>query len=127
MNKIIIILVILYILGTIWYFKSLNSTIDILNENNRILSKANDENNQTIEMIKERYNTIVKINSELTSQIISSNNRISKLENSFSESIKKIDRLAKSKPGLIEKKINSASDNVIKCFEDLSKGEKCEN
>jgi len=78
-----------------------------IEQNYKEIISAKDEMQKELHEIQERHDTLVKT-------IYRENRRK-----------KSIEELARKKTSLIEKKINKATDNVLKCFETLSRGGAC--
>jgi TolA-binding protein len=97
---------------------SLIETNSTLVSNNITLTNANNQNVQTIEDLQSEFQKVqenfLRIQTEF--QIIRSQN------NELRERLGRheLDALAAAKPGLVERTVNNASANAIRCFELLS-------
>lgn len=108
-----------------YYYSSTQSRIATLTANNatlianmQTLTDANDQNVQTIEDLQESYQRVQEDYSRVQSefQIIRSQN------NELRERLGRheLDALAASRPGLVERTIDNATENALRCFELMS-------
>ena len=126
MQKYIIISILIYIIGSFFYGKHLISSIEILETNNEILKKTQEQNSKTIAEIKGSYDKISQINAELTERVMNSNAHVIQLESVLSKTLSKLERTALAKPTLVEDKINTKVEKNLECLESISKNEKCD-
>ena len=108
-----------------YYYSTTQSHIESLIENNATLvsnnitlSNANDQNIQTIDDLQVEFQRVQEDFSRVQSefQVIRSQN--SELKERLGRH--ELDVLAASKPVLVERTINNASTNAMRCFELLS-------
>lgn len=102
------------------------SSIEILETNNEILKKTQEQNSKTIAEIKGSYDKISQINAELTERVMNSNAHVIQLESVLSKTLSKLERTALAKPTLVEDKINTKVEKNLECLESISKNEKCD-
>lgn len=108
-----------------FYYSSTQSRIAALIENNAALEannlalkNANNENLQTIDDLQSSYQEVQENFSRVQSEF-----QIIRLQNNeLRERLGRheLDALAAAKPGLVERRINSASDKAMRCFELMS-------
>lgn len=111
--------------GVYYYYTTTQATIQRLIQNNvqleeslRTVQRANEENILTIQLLQESYQQVQEDYKKLSNefQVIRDNNR--QLRNRLEKHDLSV--LAYSKPQLVERTINSAVVNVMRCFEVLS-------
>jgi TolA-binding protein len=108
-----------------FYYSSTQSRIAALIENNAALEannlalkNANNENLQTIDDLQSSYQEVQENFSRVQSEF-----QIIRLQNNeLRERLGRheLDALAAAKPGLVERRINNASDKAMRCFELMS-------
>ena len=108
-----------------FYYSSTQSRIAALIENNTaleannlVLKNANNENLQTIDDLQTSYQEVQENFSRVQSEF-----QIIRLQNNeLRERLGRheLDALAAAKPGLVERRINNASDKAMRCFELMS-------
>lgn len=107
--------------GFYWYYQDSQARIQTLSENNAKLETAVDMNEQTIDSLQKNYEQsreeLRKVNKEFEN--------IRKQNNVLSEKLRKHDLgvLGNAKPGLVSNIVNSATNDVNRCFEILSGAE----
>lgn len=101
-----------------WYYTTTQETINTLTENNAKLETAVAISEETVSslqnILKDQAETILKINRRFN-EIREQN---SDLKKTLSEN--NLAKLAYKKPGLIENRVNSGTENVFRCIELLS-------
>ena len=108
-----------------FYYSSTQSRIAALIENNAMLEannlalkNANEANLQTIDDLQTSYQQVQENFSRVQSEF-----QIIRLQNNeLRERLGRheLDALAVAKPGLVERRINNASDKAMRCFELMS-------
>lgn len=114
MKYIVLILSVLLISGSglgYWYHKNSQKTIEQLNENNAKLEVAIETNQQTIDNMVEQAELNQKRITELSKSLRDAEQYNSELRRLFQEH--NLTLLAEEKPGLIENRINEATDEVF--------------
>lgn len=105
----------------IWYYRDTQNTITTLTENNAQLETAISLNEKTVQSIQEDLENLNielnQVNQEFAE--IRAQNQV--LEERFEDH--DLGELAASRPELIERIINTATDNAGRCFEILSGAE----
>jgi uncharacterized coiled-coil protein SlyX len=106
--------------GTIgyYYYKNSQSQILQLQENNAIMKVAVDELNNTINSLEESYKLSAQVITELNQTL--SETRIRNRELSDRLAKHDLSLLALERPQLVERIINNASKEALRCFELLS-------
>ena len=104
-----------------WYYNDTQERIAILNANNAKLETAVATSEATIDALKENYAAMQRTNEELNTQFAN----IRRQNEVLADKLSKHDLgvLGASKPGLVERVINGASDKAGRCFELLSGAE----
>lgn len=120
-----VILIGLIVGGVYFYYKTTSDKIDLLTQNNAILSadnktlkEANAKNVKTIKDLETDYEKIRETYLELEDDFDLIIRRNSELLERLGEH--DLSALAAAKPGLVENAINGATENVNRCFEILS-------
>lgn len=105
---------------TISYFvyQQNQKTIAQLQENNAVLTVSLDELNNTISVLEQNYQSVYQINSELNSTLSETRIRNRQLADRLARH--EIGVLAIERPQLVERTINRASAQSLRCFELLS-------
>ena len=111
--------------GAYYYYTTTQSQIASLISNNatltanvKTITDANEQNVQTIEDLQDEYIRVQEDFSRVQSEF-----QIVRLQNNeLRERLGRheLDALAAAKPGLVERTVNSASVNVMRCFELMS-------
>lgn len=118
--KLIIFLVILAFVGTVVggafvYYKDSQATIAALNQQTVSLSQAVDQQNETIVSMEKSIKEQIVIRESMMKKIESARKDVEKLQTKLvSHDLKFI---ASKKATLLEKKINTATNDVLRCFE----------
>lgn len=107
--------------GGYWYYNDTQERIAILNENNAKLETAVATSEATIDALQADYAKMQKTNEELNNQF----SNIRRQNQVLADKLGKHDLgvLGASKPGLVERVINGASDKAGRCFELISGAE----
>ena len=115
MFRVYILIVVLGLLGGAayaakYYYDTTQATIAQLRENNAKLEVANEENQQTIKKMGEDAKRL----NALTDQLIADLRKAEKYGDELRETLNKHDltHLANKKPGLIEKRMQNATDKL---------------
>jgi chromosome segregation ATPase len=108
-----------------YYYSTTQSTIMQLTENNAILEEnfkaanaANEQNLKTIDEMQANFDKIRADYEKIQTEFQSIRERNSALEERFGNN--RLNTLAAERAELIEKIINNASDNALRCFEIIS-------
>jgi chromosome segregation ATPase len=123
MRVLAVLCVVIFAIGGVgyWYWKDSQSTISTLTENNAKLETAVETSEATINQMQSDFAALSKelnrVNQEFA--VIRRQNSV------LSEKLQRHDigQLGNARPGLVERAINEASDNVSRCFELLSGSE----
>lgn len=101
--------------GAYLYYRHSEETIANLNQQNATLSQAVDDQKQTIEAIQESLKEQSKIRNEMMTEIESARKDVENLQ----EKVMKhnLTMIASQKSELLQKKINNATEDVLRCFE----------
>ena len=115
---VLMLLIILMSTGGYVYYKDSQERIGILTENNAKLNVAVATNEETISQLQINYVKVQQTNTELNNEFVN----IRRQNQVLADKLAKHDLgvLSASKPGLVERVINSASDKAGRCFELLS-------
>ena len=107
-----------------WYFNWSQNELAVLRENNAKLETAVQIQEQTIKSLQEDF----KRQAEILGQVNDDFARSQAEARSLSDKLMKHDigHLAEKKPGLMQNRINKASENAARCFELLSGAEHTE-
>lgn len=98
-----------------WYYNHSQETIKILNENNARLEIAVQTNEQTIANLQRDYSRIQTILTDTNRQLSETRLQNRQLVDRLSEH--DLGVLAENKPELVERTINRATANALRCFE----------
>jgi len=107
--------------GFYWYYQDSQARIQTLSENNAKLETAVDMNEQTIDILQEDYE-------QTRQELRRVNEEFSNIRRQNSVLAEKLERhdlgvLGNAKPGLVERIVDSATDETNRCFEILSGAE----
>lgn len=100
--------------------------IEDLNSQNTILQSKVHEQNKIITELNDNFKLVQSLQSELVTKLNSNETKIQEFHIKLDKTMSKLERTLNSKPSLVQKKINDATLDVNKCFEELSKGLDCE-
>jgi Na+-transporting NADH:ubiquinone oxidoreductase subunit NqrC len=101
--------------GSYYYYKSSQETITELNQKNAALNIAIEEQKRAIESIQQSLQEQTVIRENIQKEVQSARKDVDILQNKLSSHDFK--KIAAKKPTLLEKRINTATDDVIRCFE----------
>jgi cell division protein FtsB len=107
--------------GGYWYYNDTQERIAILTENNAKLETAVQTNEATIDALQASYAEIQATNEQLNKDFANIRRQNAVLSDKLSRH--DLGVLGASKPGLVERVINGASDKAGRCFELLSGAE----
>jgi hypothetical protein len=119
---------VLVVLAFYVYHKTTQARIENLLKENGRLEIIVQQQKTAIEQIQKDYKSVIESKDELSKQIENTQTEVQELrEKLFRENLgkKPLEELATKKTSLIEKKINKATEEVLKCFELLSQGGDC--
>lgn len=119
----IIVLILITVSGTVatvgyFYYKNSQAIIRQLEENNTKLEVAVNQQQNTIEQLQQNSQLSNQIIKDLNNTLSESRVRTRELEERLSRH--DISLLAATRPELVERIINNASDQALRCFELLS-------
>ena len=115
MFRVYILIVVLGLLGGAvyaakYYYDTTQATIAQLRENNAKLEVANEENQQTISKMQENNIALNKLTDQLNQDLKKSEEYGNELRNTLNKH--NLTHLANKKPGLIEKRMQNATDKL---------------
>ena len=115
MFRVYILIVVLGLLGGAayaakYYYDTTQATIAQLRENNAKLEVANEENQQTITKMQENKIALNKLTDQLNKDLRKSEEYGDELRNTLNKH--NLTHLANKKPGLIEKRMQNATDKL---------------
>jgi len=115
MFRVYILIVVLGLLGGAayaakYYYDTTQATIAQLRENNAKLEVANEENQQTITKMQENNIALNKLTDQLNKDLRKSEEYGDELRNTLNKH--NLTHLANKKPGLIEKRMQNATDKL---------------
>lgn len=119
-----VLVTIIVVLGYILERKEIK--IEDLNSQNTILQSKVHEQNKIITELNDNFKLVQSLQSELVTKLNSNETKIQEFHIKLDKTMSKLERTLNSKPSLVQKKINDATLDVNKCFEELSKGLDCE-
>jgi|TARA_B100000902_G_scaffold383055_1_gene421425 hypothetical protein len=115
MSKILIGIIVAMCLGFGGYYWMTEKRLTVLTENNAKLSIANQTNQQTIDKLSQDYEEQQVLNKELGIKLKASEAYGDNLAKKLREH--DLTMLTLKKPGLIERRVNSATDKILKDLE----------
>lgn len=118
--RLIIGLVIFVFIGTVvggayLYYKNSQEVIATLNQQNATLTQAVDQQKEAIAAMEEAIKDQAIVREEMMSEIRSARKDMQTLQDKLSKH--NLTVIASQKAELLEKKINKATDDVLRCFE----------
>lgn len=118
--KIMIFLAILTFVGTVvggafFYYKDSQATIAALNQQTATLTQAVDQQKDAIEAMEQSIRDQAAIREDMMKEVESARKDVEKLQTKIASHDLKL--VASEKAGLLEKKINRATNDVMRCFE----------
>lgn len=120
----VVLVTIIVVLGYILERKEIK--IEDLSSQNTILQSKVHEQNKIITELNDNFKLVQSLQSELVTKLNSNETKIQEFHIKLDKTMSKLERTLNSKPSLVQKKINNATLDVNKCFEELSKGLDCE-
>lgn len=120
----VVLVTIVVVLGYILEHKE--TKIEDLYSQNTILQSKVHEQNKIITELNDNFKLVQSLQSELVTKLNSNETKIQEFHIKLDKTMSKLERTLNSKPSLVQKKINNATLDVNKCFEELSKGLDCE-
>ena len=120
----VVLVTIIVVLGYILEHKE--AKIEDLYSQNTILQSKVHEQNKIITELNDNFKLVQSLQSELVTKLNSNETKIQEFHIKLDKTMSKLERTLNSKPSLVQKKINDATLDVNKCFEELSKGLDCE-
>ena len=119
----VVLVTIIVVLGYILEHKE--TKIEDLYSQNTILQSKVHEQNKIITELNDNFKLVQSLQSELVTKLNSNETKIQEFHIKLDKTMSKLERTLNSKPSLVQKKINDATLDVNKCFEELSKGLDC--
>lgn len=118
--KIMIFLAILTFVGTVvggafFYYKDSQATIAALNQQTATLTQAVDQQKEAIEAMEQSIRDQAAIREDMMKEVESAKKDVEKLQTKIASHDLKL--MASQKAELLEKKINRATNDVMRCFE----------
>lgn len=120
----VVLVTIIVVLGYILEHEE--AKIEELSSQNTILQSKVHEQNKIINDLNDNFKLVQSLQSELVTKLNSNETKIQEFHIKLDKTMSKLERTLNSKPSLVQKKINNATLDVNKCFEELSKGLDCE-
>lgn len=120
----VVLVTIIVVLGYILEHEE--AKIEDLSSQNTILQSKVHEQNKIITDLNDNFKLVQSLQSELVTKLNSNETKIQEFHIKLDKTMSKLERTLNSKPSLVQKKINDATLDVNKCFEELSKGLDCE-
>lgn len=114
--------------GAYIYYLRTSSKIERLEHHNQLLQLENDSLKQAIDSLKKDYESINNAKEDLRKEVSDLKKKTDQLEDTLyreNKNKKSLEELAIKKTSLIEKKVNAATDKVLKCFETITSGGDC--
>jgi len=110
-----ILIMILVVMGGIWYVTNLKADLATSEANNKQLVEATREQNMLIEQMKQDVASIQKANAELQAQTEKQRRDVETLNSKFSK--RDFGALAAEKPDVVERLVNRGTKNALRCVE----------
>lgn len=120
----VVLVTIIVVLGYVLEHKE--TKIEDLYSQNTILQTKVHEQNKIITELNDNFKLVQSLQTELVTKLNSNETKIQEFHIKLDKTMSKLERTLNSKPSLVQKKINNATLDVNKCFEELSKGLDCE-
>lgn len=129
-NKIALLLTALFFISVIFYFYYSYASEKITQYVQKTveLSKIIEQKNSIIESLKKDYESILASRDELMILVDKGNKEVSSLRDRLfreTRGKKPLSELARKKTVLVENAVNKATEDVMKCFEIISKNGEC--
>ena len=123
MLKVYILIIVLGLVGGVvyggwYYYKDTQARIQILTENSAKLEIAAQSQKNTIDTLQADAKKYAELNSQLQTKLVNAN----KYKNQLLSKLRKINlsKLSAEEPAVWERKINNASQRVLKSFESIT-------
>lgn len=120
----VVLVTIIVVLG--YALEHKETKIEDLYSQNTILQSKVHEQNKIITELNDNFKLVQSLQTELVTKLNSNETKIQEFHIKLDKTMSKLERTLNSKPSLVQKKINNATLDVNKCFEELSKGLDCE-
>ena len=101
--------------GAFFYYKDSQATIAALNQQTATLTQAVDQQKDAIEAMEQSIRDQAAIREDMMKEVESARKDVEKLQTKIASHDLKL--IASEKAGLLEKKINRATNDVMRCFE----------
>lgn len=125
-NKYVIGLILLSL--TVLYISHLKSSVEKLKKDKAQLELIVEQQKLIVENIKKDVEKVLKSKDDYIKErekLIQEKDKLEKTLNRQNSKKKSLEELATKKTSLIQKKINRATDEVFKCFEQISNNKEC--
>lgn len=106
--------------GGYFYFNYTQNKIDALNKNNVELLNNDEVQKETINNLEDTLKKVQESNRILKEQSEKLTKDLNDLSEIFNKNGRDFGKLAKRKPGLIEKRMNEATKKELECFEKIT-------
>lgn len=114
------------IIGVTFYIQSLRADLEKSERNNQLLQQSIEQQSLTIDQMEQSYSKILNLNAEISENINKVNDNIRKYQNTVTQKTDQLSKVAVGKSSLTEKIINDATTKQLKCFELITRGQKCD-
>ena len=114
------------IIGVTFYIQSLRADLEKSERNNQLLQQSIEQQSLTIDQMEQSYSKILNLNAEISENINKVNDNIRKYQNTVTQKTDQLSKVAIGKSSLTEKIINDATTKQLKCFELITRGQKCD-
>lgn len=108
-----------------WYYQDSQAALQRYAENQSRLQVALEQQTLTTEQLQQDISVMNEIVTDLNEDFAASREQVKELENKFNESANGDERdfgeLAAKKPVLVQKIVNTATQEAFECFEQISK------
>lgn len=101
--------------GAFFYYKDSQATIAALNQQTATLTQAVDQQKEAIEAMEQSIRDQAAIREDMMKEVESARKDVEKLQTKIASHDLKL--MASQKAELLEKKINRATNDVMRCFE----------
>ena len=101
--------------GAFFYYKDSQATIAALNQQTATLTQAVDQQKDAIEAMEQSIRDQAAIREDMMKEVESARKDVEKLQTKIASHDLKL--MASQKAELLEKKINRATNDVMRCFE----------
>ena len=114
------------VIGVTFYIQSLRADLEKSERNNQLLQQSIEQQSLTIDQMEQSYSKILNLNAEISENINKVNDNIRKYQNTITQKTDQLAKVAVGKSSLTEKIINDATTKQLKCFELITRGQKCD-